>query len=82
MKIKSARDLLSASARGWGGQFASRPHLALRAVISEEKPFSKDKSNASYSHVIAAEGYHLVAVKLPSNCTHFFLNRQATGVSK
>ena len=82
MQIKSARDLLSASARGWGGQFASLPHLTLRAVISEKKPFSKDKSNASYSHVIAAEGYHLVAVKLPSNCTHFFLNRQATCVSK
>ena len=61
-----------------------RPHLALRAVISEKSKdkISKDKSNTAYSHSMAAEGYNLVAVKLPSNCTHFFLNRQATGVSK
>ena len=59
-----------------------RLHFALRAAISEKSPISKGKSNATYSHVIAAEGYHLVAAKLPSNCTHFFLNRHATGVSK
>ena len=84
MKInKSARELLSASARGWGGHCdPPPPHLALRAVISEKSLISKDKSNTAYSHSIAAEGYNLVAVKLPSNCTHFFLNRHATGVSK
>ena len=49
-----------------------RLHLALRAAISEKSPISKDKSNATYSLVIAAERYHLVAAKLPSNCTHFF----------
>ena len=83
MKInKSARELLSASARGWGGHCDPPPYLALRAVISEKSLISKDKSNTAYSHSIAAEGYNFVAVKLPSNCTHFFLNRQATGVSK
>ena len=82
MKInKSARELLSAIARGWGGHCdPPPPHLALRAVISEKSLISKDKSNTAYSHSIAAEGYNLVAVKLPS--THFFLNRHATGVSK
>ena len=57
------------------------PHLALRAMISEKSPISKGKSNATYSHVIAAEGYHLVAVKLPSNCTHFFFSTGTLQVS-
>ena len=72
MKIKSARDLLSASGREWGGQCASRPNLALRAVISEKRPISKDKSNATYSHVIAAEGTIWSLLNYPVTVRIFF----------